>query len=202
MGAKSKLDWSEIQSTFYGESPGSFTLSQESVKLLLVLLESRPVYRGAWTVGGDAPTDSEWDDIQQFTDNTIRDLMTTFSDVGIIAFWSGAVVDIPAGWTLCNGSQGTPDLRDLFIIGAGGTYNPGDTGGSTTKDISHAHDPGTLASGTTTDLTYVDDAGVSQSSVPQAGHNHAAFIGSTANAGSTALDILPPYYALAYIMRV
>lgn len=45
----------------------------------------------------------------------------------IICLWSGAVVDIPAGWALCNGSNGTPDLRDRFVIGAGSTYNPDDT---------------------------------------------------------------------------
>lgn len=45
----------------------------------------------------------------------------------IIVLWSGAIVDIPAGWSLCDGSGGRPDLRDRFVIGAGSTYNPGDT---------------------------------------------------------------------------
>jgi len=44
--------------------------------------------------------------------------------------WSGAVVDIPTGWVLCDGNNGTPDLRDKFVVGAGNSYNPGDTGGS------------------------------------------------------------------------
>ncbi len=42
----------------------------------------------------------------------------------IIVLWSGAVVDIPAGWALCDGNNGTPDLRDRFVIGAGGTWAP------------------------------------------------------------------------------
>lgn len=46
---------------------------------------------------------------------------------GIIVLWGGAIVDIPAGWALCNGAGGTPDLRDKFIIGAGNTYSPDDT---------------------------------------------------------------------------
>lgn len=46
---------------------------------------------------------------------------------GIICLWGGAIVDIPAGWHLCDGTNGTPDLRDRFVIGAGSTYNPDDT---------------------------------------------------------------------------
>jgi len=45
----------------------------------------------------------------------------------IICLWAGAVVDIPAGWALCDGNAGRPDLRDKFVLGAGGTYNPDDT---------------------------------------------------------------------------
>jgi hypothetical protein len=65
--------------------------------------------------------------------------------VGMIAMWSGAVVDIPASWSLCDGSNGTPDLTGMFIVGAGGALDPGDTGGSNSVDISHTHDPGTLS---------------------------------------------------------
>ena len=46
---------------------------------------------------------------------------------GIIVLWSGAIVDIPAGWHLCDGNMGTPDLRNKFIVGSGDIYNPGDT---------------------------------------------------------------------------
>lgn len=45
----------------------------------------------------------------------------------IICIWAGAVVDIPAGWSLCDGNDGRPDLRDKFVIGAGNAYNPDDT---------------------------------------------------------------------------
>lgn len=45
----------------------------------------------------------------------------------MIVIWSGAIVDIPAGWSLCDGNNGTPDLRDCFVGGAGNAYNPGDT---------------------------------------------------------------------------
>lgn len=59
---------------------------------------------------------------------------------GIVVMWSGSSVTIPSGWLLCNGSNGTPDLRDRFIVGAGSSYNVGAQGGS--KDatlISHSH---------------------------------------------------------------
>lgn len=48
----------------------------------------------------------------------------------IIWIWSGAVVNIPDGYQLCDGTNGTPDLRNRFIVGAGGAYSVGDTGGS------------------------------------------------------------------------
>jgi hypothetical protein len=63
---------------------------------------------------------------------------------GIIA-WSGTVNNVPAHWALCDGGNGTRDLRDRFILGAGSTYAVGATGGATTVDASHSHGYGTLA---------------------------------------------------------
>ena len=48
--------------------------------------------------------------------------------VGTIVVWSGASDDIPTGWALCDGQDGRPDLRGRFVLGAGGTYNPGAAG--------------------------------------------------------------------------
>lgn len=45
----------------------------------------------------------------------------------IICIWYGAIVDIPAGWVICDGNNDTPDLRNKFIIGAGDTFNPDGT---------------------------------------------------------------------------
>jgi microcystin-dependent protein len=69
---------------------------------------------------------------------------------GAIIMWSGSINDIPVGWALCDGRNGTPDLRDRFIVGAGGSYNVGNTGGSNTVTLttsqipSHSHEAGTL----------------------------------------------------------
>ncbi len=49
---------------------------------------------------------------------------------GVIVMWSGSQASIPSGWALCNGANGTPDLRDRFIVGAGSSYAVGATGGS------------------------------------------------------------------------
>jgi hypothetical protein len=51
--------------------------------------------------------------------------------VGSIIDWSGSIGSIPAPWQLCDGTNGTPDLRDKFLVGAGSTYGVGDTGGAT-----------------------------------------------------------------------
>ena len=54
---------------------------------------------------------------------------------GVIVMWSGTLASIPSGWALCNGSNGTPDLRDRFVYGASANENPGAKGGSD----SHTH---------------------------------------------------------------
>ena len=50
--------------------------------------------------------------------------------------WSGSIGAIPVGYYLCNGSNGTPDLRDRFVVGAGNTYAVGNTGGFTASATS------------------------------------------------------------------
>jgi hypothetical protein len=75
---------------------------------------------------------------------------------GGIIMWSGSIASIPSGWLLCNGSSGTPDLRDRFVVGAGSTYAVNATGGaatvtlSTTNLPSHTHS--ISASGTTSSV--------------------------------------------------
>jgi len=74
---------------------------------------------------------------------------------GIIVIWSGALSASPSGWVLCDGLNGTPDLRARFVIGAqadsGQTYNKGDTGGATSVTLatgnlpSHTHGSGNFA---------------------------------------------------------
>jgi len=63
----------------------------------------------------------------QFPDNTIQ--RRAFPSGGIL-MWYGNLAFIPSGWVLCDGTNGTPDLRDRFVVCAGSTYSVGDVGGS------------------------------------------------------------------------
>jgi hypothetical protein len=61
--------------------------------------------------------------------------------LGAIIMWSGTVDTIPESWALCDGNNGTPDLRSRFIIGAGvglGFHAPLSSGGSTALSLTGA----------------------------------------------------------------
>lgn len=148
---------------------------------------------------------------------------------GGIIMWSGSTASIPSGWFLCNGSNGTPDLRDRFVVGAGSSYGVGATGGansvslSTSQIPSHshtfngttntvgAHDHGYLIGqffvpvpnqGTIT-YGYLDNTPNGSSRATSLNGSHAHSIsGTTSSTGSGSLhENRPPYYALAYIMK-
>jgi len=143
---------------------------------------------------------------------------------GMIMMWSGTIATIPTGWVLCNGSNSTPDLRNRFVIGAhtdsagvaystvtgsnttsGGTKDAivvSHTHTATVTDAGHAHTfSGTLAKtdtvsgggitiktredGTTTTSTVTTGITVANSTEGSSGTN----------------QNLPPYYALAFIMK-
>jgi microcystin-dependent protein len=74
-------------------------------------------------------------------DGTANITIPTVPAGGII-MWSGSVASIPSGWFLCDGANGTPDLRNRFVVGAGSTYNPGDTGGADSVTLSASQIPG------------------------------------------------------------
>lgn len=106
-----------------------------------------------------------------------------------IFFWSGAIVDIPDGWALCDGTQGTPNLKDKFIVGAGSSYNPADEGGSMT----HGHIFG--VTGIFHILLYGTDI--------ETGTDFSKKTGTHTLGGTTLQSsILAPYYALAFIMKL
>lgn len=182
---------------------------------------------------------------------------------GGIIIWSGSAAAIPTGWLLCDGTSGTPNLRDRFVVGAGSTYAVGATGGSATVTLAEANLPAHThtVSGTTSDRSvghthtgYTDVPsltgtvyGISQSfgsygaadgvfakgaaynvnGTPTAvdsndggrfainvshghavqtygesnGHTHTFSATSSSIGSGTAVNNLPPYYALCYIMK-
>lgn len=147
--------------------------------------------------------------------------------VGAIIMWSGTIATIPVGWVLCDGKNNTPNLLDKFVMGAGDAasniYGVGETGGSADAVVvSHNHastptahrhtfagdDQISYAKGAIWDGTKVGSFEYDAKST--LGGNGAIFTTSEATAGvtlsSTGVDgtdkNLPPYYALAFIMKI
>ena len=67
--------------------------------------------------------------------STQSDLNGRLVPSGVILMWSGSIASIPSGWFLCNGANGTPDLRDRFVVGAGSAYAVAATGGYNTVTL-------------------------------------------------------------------
>lgn len=158
---------------------------------------------------------------QSAGDNTTKVATTAFVNTavsggvpsGCILMWSGSVATIPSGWYLCNGSNGTPDLRNRFIVGAGSTYSVGGTGGTadavvvshthSVTDPGHRHDiPNSSANGTS-DETFVYGEYGSSASIAYTNHTVSKTTGisiQTSGVSGTNAN-LPPYYALCFIMK-
>ena len=133
---------------------------------------------------------------------------------GMIMLWSGSSGTIPAGWLLCNGASGTPDLRNRFVVGATSTYAVDATGGSANSDLqAHNHtltDPGHNHNYTSpvigSSYAFTDQGIAPLVYFPTA--NGATTTTSTtgitladAGSGDGTNANLPPYYALCYIMK-
>jgi microcystin-dependent protein len=143
---------------------------------------------------------------------------------GLISLWSGSIGSIPTGWNLCDGSNGTPNLTDRFIVGAGSSYAVNGTGGASSATLvtgnlpSHTHtatvtDPGHshviaqpvtgLAGsgssgwqGANTGVTYVTSSSATNTATT------GISVANSSTGSGTSFSILNPYYALAYIMKL
>jgi len=60
---------------------------------------------------------------------------------GGIIMWSGSPEIVPIGWNLCDGTNGTPNLIDRFIMGAATDADVGNTGGASTVTLSESQMP-------------------------------------------------------------
>ena len=158
--------------------------------------------------------------------------------IGGIIMWSGSVATIPSSWALCNGANGTPNLQDRFLVGAGSGYAVGATGGSANATlVSHSH-TGTTDNDSPDHTHSITDkehdhsftltqGGANNGSLPGGGNttrgtvvtgkaftgitgtlkqdnNHQHTFGTSVEGltPTTNTANLPPYYALAFIMRV
>ena len=145
----------------------------------------------------------------------------TPTPAGVIVLWSGSIGSIPTGWALCNGTNGTPDLRDRFIVGAGSTYAVDATGGSTdaivvshthtfsaTTSTAGSHSHGILGYNGTVNVgdyvagaEFINNPRTTQGTESAGSHSHTVS-GTTASTGTSGTNAnLPPYYALCYIMK-
>ena len=146
--------------------------------------------------------------------------------------WSGSVVNVPLAWHICDGSNGTPDLRDRFIVGAGSSYTVGNIGGAKTVTLTANQMPSHAHSGTaninaghqflsTTGGSYYAFLGAVSSIDTHPNHttgtmilsrsdnyrgdlslNISGNITTGASGGSQEHENRPPYYALAFIMKL
>jgi microcystin-dependent protein len=155
--------------------------------------------------------------------------------IGGIIIWSGATNAVPGGWSLCDGSNGTPDLRERFVVGAGGDnstvagstgYAVNATGGSNDAVlVSHDHTATSTSTSTVTDPGHAhtfdshnDDNNDGNTLNDRSNNpNQQTMTSSSETTGITVATVttttistegesgdnknLPPYYALAYIMR-
>ena len=171
-----------------------------------VVLSTSPTFTGTPL----APTASiSTDNTQIATTAFVRDIIPA----GVILLWSGSIASVPSGWLLCDGTNGTPDLRDRFVVGAGSTYAVGATGGSANATlVSHTHTATSTVSdpGHTHQIPNNDGAVFGSSANSNRGFSastSSSFTGITvatsiSTEGSSGTNAnLPPYYALAYIMK-
>ena len=145
--------------------------------------------------------------------------------IGGIILWSGSVGSVPGGWALCNGSNGTPNLQDRFVVAAGSGYSVGATGGSADSIlVTHSHTTdSTINEGDTNAKsltgTFRNDPQPAPTGIfSQTNVNHNEDSDQGNNGRLISIDAthrhttdsqgesgtnknLPPYYALAYIMR-
>lgn len=151
--------------------------------------------------------------------------------VGGIIMWAGLLADIPAGWNLCDGTNGTPDLRSRFIKGTAAGVDPGGTGGSathtpagtnstptftgtlgTSSSVSAGTPAGTIDNHNTT--VQVGPAGSAPllsgptthtfTGTAMAGHTHTITPAGTISAPTftgSSANYEPAYYALAFIQK-
>jgi hypothetical protein len=114
---------------------------------------------------------------------------------GMIIVWNSAVA--PTGWTLCNGTNGSPDLQGRFVVGTSGVapFTFGNTGGASTVTLVEANLP---------PHTHTVDTHILLGAVAGSGSasNLVGSQTSSSTGSGAAFSILPPFYTLSYIMKL
>ena len=125
---------------------------------------------------------------------------------GVVVSWYGDKANVPSGWAICDGTNGTPDLRDRFIVGAGNSYSLKATGGVNTVSLTadqngpHTHS-GTTSSSQQTVVPGSDLLGTHSNNMGKWGTVNITLTTGSSGKGA-AHENRPPYYALYFIMKL
>lgn len=139
---------------------------------------------------------------------------------GSIIMWSGDASDCPAGWAVCDGKNGTPDLSDRFIVSAGTSHKANTSAEAdthshsvaipeqsltTSKNGDHTHEvtfPTTtsMSSGDTSNYNLCFNS--SQTSTKEGAHTHSVSINASTITSSTQTGLRPRWYALTFIVKL
>lgn len=131
--------------------------------------------------------------------------------IGGICLWSGSQDNIPNNWVLCDGNNGTPDLRNRFIVGSGDKYQVGDIGGEETHVLNvdemprHDHIYGPYDSPPSYipyNPPYLGFTVNAPSSTSGSNYRKKFSVVTEYTGNNQPHNNLPPYYALCYIMKV
>lgn len=138
-----------------------------------------------------------------------------YSDYGVppgtIVMWTGS--SAPSGWAICDGTQGTPDLRSRFVVGATIGQSSGvQLTGSSISTNNTVFPPGYYGGEEYHTLT-VDEMPSHSHNIPtstdQVSGVSAYYGGDTgkgyltdATGGSQPHNNMPPFYALLFIMKL
>jgi microcystin-dependent protein len=158
-----------------------------------------------------SPSNITINDLNISSSAIIKNNLTNTKLKGIIVIWSGNSTNFPIGWTLCDGTNGTPDLRSQFIVGAGLDANNvntdyfklGDKGGLETVTLSGEQIPSHTHPFIITPLIYGDPNIKNKYGIGKGNNgqlNKTNEISYTGGGGSH--NNIPPYYALCYIMKL
>ena len=133
---------------------------------------------------------------------------------GIIVAWSGSIATIPSGWGLCDGTiynaldgskLQTPDLRSKFILGSSSTHPLNTQGGTENHLLGEAEIPAHTHS-TNSNIILSCYNPFNQNIGYLGGNcgNNANFVTTTSSyaGGNQPHNNMPPYYALAYIIKL
>ena len=173
----------DVNQTPFNKIPNTWNYDPEIGPFIRDLLDEIDQIRRR--TGGDS-------DAVEFTDEDITALVIaeealrlakSVEPIGTIKPWDTANYPIPDGWQVCDGTNGTRDMRNRFVVGAGLTFSVGDTGGGSIAATAGAPS-----------ATETVDNNLDASTVAVASGTHIHTI--------TVSPDLPPYIALDWIQRL